>query len=195
MHLIPSAHGYYAYDMPDQEVRRIIQQAPKWDGEEGAERNLATLLCDSVAMNQKPKLPGPQVDYFCDHALEVAVTARAYQLDPWIFTALGTIESSWKPAVVSPKKACGLYQVMPGPGRPSCKRMQENPTLAIQMGGKILRDWIDGCHGNLECGLRSYNGGNNGPKMIDTIGFYHSVTGLARRYKSVLDVPKLLPTT
>jgi len=196
MHAIPAAHNYYQFTMPDQEIRQIILNAPKWDGNEGLERNTADLLCEALSMAKAPKhlqISGAQADFFCDHALDVALTARAYRLDPWIFAALGTTESRWSPKAVSPKGACGLYQVMPHKGYPSCATMKKNHRQAILAGGKALRMWLDFCEGDLECGLRSYNGGTRGPKMKDTAGFYRDIVDLTMRYKSVFE--RDLPTT
>lgn len=90
--------------------------------------------------------------------------ASKNDLDPILLTALVTVESGWRPTVVSTANACGLTQVIPKYTgghiikKHTCEQLK-NPYVSIAAGAKILKWWINYHDGNTARALCGYSSG------------------------------------
>lgn len=89
--------------------------------------------------------------------------ANKNNLEPILLAALITVESGWRPKIVSSKDACGLTQVIPKytgniTRKYTCDQLK-NPYTSIRAGAKILKWWIDYHNGDISRGLCGYAAG------------------------------------
>ena len=89
--------------------------------------------------------------------------ANKNKLEPTLLAALITVESGWRPKIVSHADACGLTQVIPKytgkiTRKYTCDQLK-NPYTSIRAGAKILKWWIDYHNGDVSRGLCGYAAG------------------------------------
>lgn len=96
--------------------------------------------------------------------------ATEYNLDPYFVAAVIKVESRWRPAVVSPKGAVGLMQIMPETGVWAAEQIGippvdaaalTHPETNIRIGTWYLRYLLDAFDGNRAMALAAYNGGDH----------------------------------
>ena len=99
---------------------------------------------------------------------ELTADCSARGIDPYLLAGLIRQESEFDPGALSPAKAYGLTQVLPGTGREFARangiprftaRMLYQPAVNLKIGSSILRSMLDQNGGHLEQTLASYNAG------------------------------------
>jgi len=115
----------------------------------------AAVLCAAMVSAQMPR-----AKYACTHTKQVVKECKKHKLDPIVFVSLISVESNWRPHVVSYANACGLTQVIPKWSRGwTCKQLK-NPKTSIKVGSRILGYWLHKyAKGNYYTALCGYNAG------------------------------------
>jgi len=115
----------------------------------------AAVLCAAMVSAQMPR-----AKYACTHTKQVVKECKKHKLDPIVFVSLISVESNWRPHVVSYANACGLTQVIPKWSRGwTCKQLK-NPKTSIKVGLRILGYWLHKyAKGNYYTALCGYNAG------------------------------------
>jgi soluble lytic murein transglycosylase-like protein len=115
----------------------------------------AAVLCAAMVSAQIPR-----AKYACTHTKQVVKECKKHKLDPIVFVSLISVESNWRPHVVSYANACGLTQVIPKWSRGwTCKQLK-NPKTSIKVGSRILGYWLHKyAKGNYYTALCGYNAG------------------------------------
>lgn len=120
--------------------------------------------------------------------------ARIHQVDPALLHAVITAESGYNPAVVSPKGAVGLMQLMPETARRYGVENSFDPVQNINGGTKYLSDLLQMFNNNIELAVAAYNAGENAvirygysiPPYRETLAYVPKVLKLQKKYHSVL---------
>ncbi|MBN2374606.1 lytic transglycosylase domain-containing protein [bacterium] len=83
-------------------------------------------------------------------------------LDPVISLSVAEVESGFDSGAVSPKGACGVFQIMPSLASDFGYTSGDmfDPSICIPLGIKVLKDYID-YFGELDLALAAYNAGFN----------------------------------
>ncbi|VVE85696.1 Soluble lytic murein transglycosylase [Pandoraea sputorum] len=89
----------------------------------------------------------------------VTDAARRHALDPLLVHAVVAAESAYRPAVVSPKGAVGLMQVMPATGARFGKTVLTEPRENLEAGTAYLGWLMQHFGGRLDLALAGYNAG------------------------------------
>lgn len=89
----------------------------------------------------------------------VTEAARRHALDPLLVHAVVAAESAYRPAVVSPKGAVGLMQVMPATGARFGKTGLSEPRENLEAGTAYLGWLMQHFGGRLDLALAGYNAG------------------------------------
>lgn len=98
--------------------------------------------------------------YFPELAKEDLDAARFKMASLWVVFAFH--ESSFQPSALGDHgRSCGLMQVQPKAGYPSCQQMLKNPKVAMRAGAMAMEDAIKEC-GTLKKGLSAYASGTCG---------------------------------
>lgn len=97
----------------------------------------------------------------------ITQAANAYQLSPALLHAVVTVESNYRPAVVSPKGAVGLMQLMPATARRYGVEDSTDPAQNLMGGAHYLRDLLDLFEQDVKLALAAYNAGENAVKRYD----------------------------
>lgn len=107
-------------------------------------------------------------EYKLEYKELVAQHSAAYELDPYLVSAVIHCESSNKPGVVSSSGAVGLMQIMPETGAWIAEKLGRptfaeadlyDPAINIQMGCWYLDFLLDTFGGNLVNAIAAYNAG------------------------------------
>jgi len=102
----------------------------------------------------------PRANYACKHAKQVVKVCKKHKINPAVFVALVSVESNWRPHVVSKDNACGLTQVLPQYSRYTCDQLKK-PKTSIKEGGSKLKYWLHRYgKSNYLIGLCGYNKGH-----------------------------------
>jgi len=92
--------------------------------------------------------------------------AQKYQISPYTILSLCAIESDFNSKAVSSKGAYGLLQITYEVWKNEFKLTRPEQLfdidLNIQIGGKILKDYLDECDGDVNKALFMYNNGYKG---------------------------------
>lgn len=120
--------------------------------------------------------------------------ARTHQVDPALLHAVITAESGYNPAVVSPKGAVGLMQLMPETARRYGVENSFDPVQNINGGTKYLSDLLQMFNNNIELAVAAYNAGENAvirygysiPPYRETLAYVPKVLKLQKKYRSIL---------
>ena len=101
------------------------------------------------------------------YSAEIARTAAAEDVDPYLVAAVCNVESGFDPARVSKRGAVGLMQVLPATAdevfrdavtKPTITRLRE-PAYNIAVGTRYLHQLLSRYHGDEGAALAAYNGG------------------------------------
>ena len=101
-------------------------------------------------------------------------SARAQNIDPYLFAALVRQESEFDTNVVSGANAYGLSQVLPPTGRMLSRKLHVgrfradllfNPDVNLRIGTYYLRSLVDSLGGRWDAALASYNAGKS--RVVD----------------------------
>lgn len=113
--------------------------------------------------------------------------ARRFRVDPRLARALAWVESGFQPGVVSPARAWGVMQVMPGTwhfvedsliGRP----VPRTPPGNIRVGLRYLRYLLHDFGGRKRRALAAYN---QGPESLRESGIYPETRQFVRAVLSL----------
>jgi len=112
--------------------------------------NTEACVWRSPVVQKKIWLSSKTVKRACKYQPTIEKQARIHDLDPDILNALIYTESGWQPWIVSSANACGLTQVIPkwtgseasGRRKWTCEQLKK-PWIAIPVGARILRWWVD----------------------------------------------------
>ena len=115
----------------------------------------AAILCAAMMSAQVPR-----AKYACTHARQVVKESKKNKIDPIVLVALISVESNWRPHVVSSANACGLTQVIPKWSKGyTCKQLK-NPKTSIKVGSRIFGYWLHKyAKGDYYTALCGYNAG------------------------------------
>lgn len=95
----------------------------------------------------------------CKNAKYVIEAAEKHNVNPYFLTALISVESNWRPKVVSRSNACGLTQIIPKYSKYTCEQLK-TPKTSIFAGAKLLSYWTNVYgKGDVETGLCGYLSG------------------------------------
>ena len=93
----------------------------------------------------------------------IAISAQSFEINPQLIKAMITVESSWRPSVVSHAGAMGYMQVMPFNAK-RCDLLSPdellNPEKNIDCGAQIISEELERFDGDLVKALQVYNGGD-----------------------------------
>lgn len=89
----------------------------------------------------------------------VAAAAECYALSPALVDAVAHVESRYDPAAVSPARAIGIMQLMPGTARDLGVVDAHDPAANIRSGTAYLRQLLDRFDGDLVRTIAAYNAG------------------------------------
>ncbi|WP_246174019.1 lytic transglycosylase domain-containing protein [Paraburkholderia hayleyella] len=134
----------------------------------------------------------------------IAEAAQAYGVDPYLLTAVISVESGFNPLAVSPKGAVGLMQLIPATGMRygvagdnggSVAQKLADPAANIQAGARYLSDLLRRYPGNLKLVLAAYNAGEGAvqkyneqiPPYEETRAYVVRVLG---HYQQLVDLPQ-----
>jgi soluble lytic murein transglycosylase-like protein len=95
----------------------------------------------------------------CQYSGQIIEESAKYNISPFIFTSLIWVESRFEKSAASPKKACGLTQILKKYSKYSCEQLK-NPLLSIKEGAKNFSYWY-GYSKEVEKALQCYNSGYN----------------------------------
>ncbi len=95
----------------------------------------------------------------CQYSGQIIKESSRYDLSPFIFTSLIWVESRFEKTAISPRKACGLTQILTKYSKYSCQQLKE-PILSIREGTKALSYWHEYSK-QIEKALQCYNSGYN----------------------------------
>lgn len=90
---------------------------------------------------------------------EIYQAAENQHLDALLVAAMVEVESSFKPAAVSPKGAVGLMQVLPSTGRLYGRRDLTDPKVNLEAGTLYFRSLMERFDDKLDLALAAYNAG------------------------------------
>lgn len=99
---------------------------------------------------------------------EIRVSSGAFDVDPFLVTAIIRVESNFKPGVSSPKGAFGLMQLMPdtaewmveaGHFQSGFLERLEEPTVNIHMGSWYIGQLLKQFGMNSPAAIAAYNAG------------------------------------
>jgi len=93
----------------------------------------------------------------------IALSAESFEVNPQLISAIITVESSWRPKVISHAGAMGYMQVMPfNAKRCDLLSPQEllHPEKNIDCGTQIISEELERFDGDLVKALQVYNGGD-----------------------------------
>lgn len=119
-------------------------------------------------------LPLSLRDHLRPYLKMILETAEEYQIDPFWVLAVVWTESHFNPEAVSPVKAIGLMQVMPGTSHYLLKKMNRpmspklayhlaaDPSMNVKMGSFYLKFLLEKFEGNYIHATVSYNMGPYG---------------------------------
>lgn len=105
-------------------------------------------------------------------AKELLRHSQLYQLDLDFLIAIVAIESGFQTRARSPSGALGLMQVVPRWHKDKIrKRNLNNPSVAIEVGSQILREYLDKARQNTTIALKYYCGykGHAAVKYVKSI--------------------------
>lgn len=97
----------------------------------------------------------PQIDALIERI------ARRQQVDPSLVRAVVEVESSFRPAAVSPKGAVGVMQLMPATARRYGVADRRDPAQNLEGGVAYLKDLLSRFGGNVALALAAYNAGEH----------------------------------
>ncbi|WJF89282.1 lytic transglycosylase domain-containing protein [Paraburkholderia bonniea] len=167
-----------------------------------------TLSSVSVAAAPRPARPLPNVQATWQRASTygalIADAAQAYGVDPYLLTAVISVESGFNPLAVSPKGAVGLMQLIPATGmrygiaganQASVSQQLADPAANIHAGARYLSDLLRRYPGNLKLVLAAYNAGEGAvqkyneqiPPYEETRAYVVRVLG---HYQQLMDLPQ-----
>ena len=89
----------------------------------------------------------------------IAAAARKYAVDPRVLWTLAYLETRFRPELVSPKKARGLMQFMPGTAARFNLKNPHDPAAAIDAAARYVRELMAQFDGRLDLVLAGYNAG------------------------------------
>lgn len=89
----------------------------------------------------------------------IAAAARKYAVDPRVLWTLAYLETRFRPELVSPKRAQGLMQFMPGTAARFNLKNPHDPAGAIDAAARYVRELMAQFDGRLDLVLAGYNAG------------------------------------
>ena len=93
----------------------------------------------------------------------IAISAQSFEINPQLIKAMITVESSWRPKVISHAGAMGYMQVMPFNAK-RCDLLSSDellhPEKNIDCGTQIIAEELERFDGDLVKALQVYNGGD-----------------------------------
>ena len=129
----------------------------------------------------------------------ITESARQFNLDAELLTAIIQVESHFNPRAVSPKGCIGLMQLHPDTATRFGVRNAFDPAQNIRGGARYLRFLTDHFQGDLPLILAAYNAGENAvikhqgiPPYRETQQYVRKVTNL---YESIKPVSETLHST
>jgi soluble lytic murein transglycosylase-like protein len=169
---------------------------------------LAVALCLALAEPDR-SMSQEKLELACYHATTIVQKSLETSLNPATAAALITVESSWRPHVVSSAGACGLTQVVPkwtgrmtGGRQYTCDELK-NPEDSIRAGIAALGYWRKRYRRNTRLALCGYNAGNScresSTRQHAGIRYSEKVQGISRSisssmcfYTRLMDLPRLI---
>lgn len=126
--------------------------------------------------------------------------ARTYGLESSLLHAVISVESRYRPKVVSKKGAAGLMQLMPVITRRYGVADPFDPVQNVHGGAKYLRDLLKIYNNDMSLALAAYNAGpravakygNRIPPFRETVDYVPRVLGFYRKYQSELPPGNML---
>ncbi len=124
----------------------------------------------------------------------ITASARQFNLDAELMTAIIQIESHFNPRAVSPKGCIGLMQLHPDTATRFGVSDAFDPAQNIQGGARYLRFLTDHFQGDLPLILAAYNAGENAvikhkgiPPYRETQQYVRKVTDLYESFKPAVE--------
>jgi len=143
--------------------------------------------------------PVLEVDDARPYARQIAFAAQAVGLDPELVHAIVAVESAYRSAVVSPKGAVGLMQVLPETGQLHGVRNLADPAENLRAGTRHLSHLMVRFDHNLDLVLAAYNAGegavwrynNSVPPFAETRSYVPAVAAryAANRFRAASRMP------
>ena len=93
----------------------------------------------------------------CQYSHQIIHESAKHDISPFIFASLIWVESRFDKSAVSPKKACGLTQILTKYSDYSCQDLKD-PLVSIKEGAEVLSYW-QGYSKSIEKALQCYNSG------------------------------------
>ncbi|MCV6637904.1 lytic transglycosylase domain-containing protein [Candidatus Albibeggiatoa sp. nov. NOAA] len=114
-----------------------------------------------------PHLPSSKKLKKTDYDAIILNAAVRYGLHPALIHAVIKAESNYRPAVVSPKGATGLMQLMKGTAKRYGVKDRTDPSENIDGGTHYLSDLLKMFDQDMELALAAYNAGENAVKRYN----------------------------
>lgn len=167
--LIASAGAFVTY--PEPEDKQVVP-APETEAAAQARDAVATAWRQGILDRERMKLSAKFAARFripLDLADDIHWAARKERIDPWLAFRLVGVESSFRPAAVSPVGAVGLTQVMPSTARWLFPDTDHDDLFDarfnLRVGFRYLRRLMD-TYGDPNLALLAYN---RGPARVDSL--------------------------
>lgn len=167
-------------------------------------------LCMALAEPQHG-IASERKDLACELVPHIVRSSADADIDPALVAAVITVESSWRPGVVSSAGACGLTQVVPkwtggmtGGRRYTCEELNQ-PSNSVVAGVAALGYWRKRHRRNTRLALCGYNAGNScssestqlhaGIRYSDKVmGLSLSISSSMDKYVRLMDFPRRVLT-
>lgn len=91
----------------------------------------------------------------------IAAAARKHRVDPRVLWTIAYLETRFRPELVSPARARGLMQFMPGTARRFNLTNPHDGSAAIDAAARYVKELADQFGGRLDLVLASYNAGES----------------------------------
>lgn len=107
--------------------------------------------------------------------------AEKYGLDPKVFKALVSTESSWNPNATSKVGAVGLCQLMPSTAAALGVTNPTDPAQSLDGGAKYLKQMLDQFGGDYSKALAAYNAGPGAVQRAHGVPNYHETVSYVKK--------------
>jgi hypothetical protein len=128
-------------------TKRVVRHGPKRRG--GVRDRKQLRFRSNTLMRQRARLYEPYI----------AAAAQKYGVDPRALWTLAYLETRFRPELVSPKKARGLMQFIPGTAARFNLKNPHDAVAAIDAAARYVRELTVRFDGRLDLVLASYNAG------------------------------------
>lgn len=126
--------------------------------------------------------------------VEIRQAARRHRLDEGLLTAIVATESGFDPAVVSPRGAMGLMQIMPDLARESALDPFE-PTVNLDIGARYFSRLLDRFDGDVALALAAYNAGPGAVERFGGMPPYRETSRFVERVLRIYEAQREAPAS